>query len=274
YAASRANRLSVPIAETLIGFVTALPVISGILLECGYDLTRRKERRAHMQRGEIQRPPFVIVANFIIFIYSTVVITLLGTHAAPPSQLNCGLRQQWQSLFRLKDATSIKAIQNQYNCCGFASPTDMAWPFPSASHHADECKTLFDRTSACLGPWKAEEQHIAGLLMGVVGLVAVWAFAIVAVPTQRESWLHKVVPGQISDFIAREEHGNTGERRRINYLPDTNRYSDRIEEEADEASPLSPETRRALEQGRAQVGTGLPGNVAMDAPATNEWARG
>jgi|SRR5690242_187538 len=99
-------------------------------------------------------------------------------------------------------------------------------------------------------------------------------FLIVAVPTQRESWLHKVVPGQVSDFIAREEHGNTGEQRRINYLPDTNHYSDRVQEEIDETTPLSPETRRALDQGRAQVGTGLPGNVTMDAPATDEWARG
>ncbi|KAJ8115787.1 hypothetical protein OPT61_g2646 [Boeremia exigua] len=274
YAASRANRLSVPISDTLVGFAAALPVISGILLECGYDLTRRKERRSHMQRGEIQRPPFVIVANFIIFIYSTVVFTLLGTHAAPPSELNCGLRQQWQSLFREKDVNSIRAIQDQYNCCGFASPTDMAWPFPDRSHKADSCKTSFNRTRACLGPWKSEEQHIAGLLMGVVGLVVVWAFAIIVIPTQRESWLHKVVPGQVSDFIAREEHGSTGERRRINYLPDTNRYSDRVQEEDDETTPLSPETRRALEAGRTQVGTGLPGNVAMDAPATNEWARG
>lgn len=100
--------------------------------------------------------------------------------------------------------------------------------------------------------------------------------AIIVIPTRRESWLHKIAPEQISDFIAREEHGNTGERRRINYLPDTNRYADRFEEEDDETTPLSPETRRALEAGTTQVGTGLPGNVAMEAPATvatAEWAR-
>lgn len=175
YAASRANRLSVPISDTLTGFATALPVVSGILLECGYDLTRSKERRDHLQRGEIQRPPFVIVANFIIFIYSAVVITLLGTHAGPPSELNCGLRQQWQTLFRNKDVSSIKAIQDQYDCCGFASPTDMSYPFPDKSHKADACKTFFGRTQSCLGAWKAEEQHIAGLLMGVVGMVVIWA---------------------------------------------------------------------------------------------------
>ena len=173
-----------PISDTLTGFATALPVVSGILLECGYDLTRRKERRAHMPRGEIQRPPFVIVVNFIIFIYSTAVITLLGTHAAPPSELDCGLRRQWQTLFRSKDSESIKAIQDQYNCCGLANSRDMAWPFPSKSHKPDACEASFGRTRGCLGPWKAEEQHIAGLLMGVVGLVVVWAVcAFLAVVT-------------------------------------------------------------------------------------------
>jgi hypothetical protein len=229
-----------------------------------------------MQRGEIQRPPFVIVANFLIFIYSTVIITLLGTHVGPPSGLDCGLRQQWQSLFHNKDVSSIRAIQDQYNCCGFANPRDMAYPFPDKSHGTDACLTLFGRTESCSKPWKAEEQHIAGLLMGAVGLVVVWALAIIVIPTRRESWLHKIAPEQISDFIAREEHGNTGERRRINYLPDTNRYADRFEEEDDETTPLSPETRRALEAGTTQVGTGLPGNVAMEAPATvatAEWAR-
>lgn len=181
YAASRANRLSVPISDTLTGFATALPVISGVLLECGYDLTRRKERRAHMERGEIQRPPFVIVANFLIFIYATVVITLLGTHVAPSSGLDCGLRKQWQSLFRIKDASSIRAIQDQYSCCGFANPKDMAWPFPDKSHEADACLKLpFGRTGSCFGPWKAEEQHIAGILMGAVGMVVVWAVRVLS----------------------------------------------------------------------------------------------
>ncbi|KAF1929453.1 uncharacterized protein M421DRAFT_419984 [Didymella exigua CBS 183.55] len=273
YAASRANRLSVPISDTLTGFAAALPVISGILIECGYDLTRCKERRSHLEHSEIQHPPFIIVANFIIFIYSTVVITLLGTHAAPPPELDCGLRRQWQSLFRAKDSSSLRAIQDQYNCCGFTSSHDMAWPFPGKGVSQDACEKLSGNTKGCLGPWKADEQHIAGLLMGVVGLVVVWAFAIIAIPTQRESWLHKIAPEQVSDFIAREEHGNTGERRRINYLPDTNRYSDRVQEEDDDAAPPSPETRRALEEGRATIGTGLPGNVVMDAPTTEEWTR-
>ena len=158
-----------------MGFTAILPVVSGILLECGYDLTRRKERRAHMERGEIQRPPFVIVANFLIFIYSTVVITLLATHAGPSSELDHGLRQRWQGLFRSKDSNAIKKIQDQYNCCGFADSRDMAWPFPDRSHKPYACEDSFGRTNGCLGPWKAEEQHVACLLIGAAALVVIWA---------------------------------------------------------------------------------------------------
>jgi hypothetical protein len=164
----------VPISDTLAGFVTALPIIAGLLLEAGYDFTRVQERRQHMSRGEIQRPPLVIVANTIIFIYSTVVITLLGTHAAPPSGLNCGLHERWQKLFKSKDSTAIRTIQDAFDCCGLTNSRDMAWPFPDKNHNAHACETAFNRSNGCLAAWKAEEQQVAGLLMAVVGMVFIW----------------------------------------------------------------------------------------------------
>jgi hypothetical protein len=174
YAASRSNNRSVPISDFLTGFTTVLPIIAGLLLECGYDFTRSQERRRHLSRGQIQRPPLVIVANTIIFIYSTVVITLLGTHAAPSSGLDCGLRKRWETLFKTKDSTAIKKIQDAFSCCGLANPRDMAWPFPDRSHDARACENAFGRSNGCLSAWKAEEQQIAGLLIGVVGMVFIW----------------------------------------------------------------------------------------------------
>jgi hypothetical protein len=165
----------VPISDTLTGFTTALPIVSGLLLECGYDFTRRQERRQHLGRGEIQRPPLVIIANTLIFIYSTVVITLVGTHAAPPSGLDCGLRERWQTLFKHKDASAIRQIQDAFECCGLVNSRDMAWPFPDKTHNADACEvTYHSRMNGCLRPWKAEEQVIAGMLMAVVGMVFIW----------------------------------------------------------------------------------------------------
>lgn len=151
-----------------------LPVISGLLLEVGYDLTRRQERRGRLDRGTIQRPPLVIVANTLIFIYSTVVITLLGTHAAPPSGLDCGLHSRWTNLYRHKDAEAVRTIQDAFKCCGLQNAHDMAWPFPDKTHKATACEETYGRTNGCLVPWKAEEQRLAGVLMAVVGLVFLW----------------------------------------------------------------------------------------------------
>lgn len=163
-----------PISDTLAGFTTALPIIAGLLLECGYDFTRVQERRQHIGRGEMQRPPLVIVANTIIFIYSTVVITLLGTHAAPPSGLDCGLHERWQKLFKNKNSDAIRTIQDAFNCCGLTNARDMAWPFPDKTHNADACETAFGRSNGCLVAWKAEEQQVAGVLIVVVAMVFIW----------------------------------------------------------------------------------------------------
>jgi len=273
YAASRANARSVPISDTLAGFTTALPIVSGLLLECGYDFTRRQERRQRLSRGGIQRPPLVIIANTLIFIYSSVVITLVGTHAAPPSGLDCGLRERWQTLFRKKDAAAIRQIQDAFNCCGFANSRDMAWPFPDKTHDQHACENTYSRrASGCLGAWKAEEQHIAALFMTVVGMVFVWQLLIIVVPTHKESWLHRVAPERLSRMLADESHGDTESRRAIDYVTSHNRYSDRIEDETEEEE-ASPD--RAIEEGNRRLDSALPGHlVGNNQPSIeNEWAR-
>jgi hypothetical protein len=184
YASSRAKSHSVPISDTLTGFVTALPILAGLLLEGGYSATRRQERQQQLGRGEIQRPPLVIVANTIIFIYSTVVITLLGTRAAPPSGLDCGLRERWQTMFKQKDDKAIRAIQDAFNCCGLTNARDMAFPFPDKSHNQHACEETYGRNSGCLTAWRAEEQQIAGILIAVVGMVFVWQVRTTKFPSR------------------------------------------------------------------------------------------
>ncbi|EMD96279.1 hypothetical protein COCC4DRAFT_184663 [Bipolaris maydis ATCC 48331] len=275
YAASRANARSVPIAETLTGFTTAFPIVSGLLLQLAYDLTRRRERRQRLGRGDIQRPPLVIIANTLIFIYSTVIITLSGTHVAPASNLNCGLRERWQTLFRHKDATAIRQIQDAFSCCGLANSRDMAWPFPDRTHDSRACEaTYHGRASGCLVAWKAEEQKIAGLLMTVVGMVFLWQFAIIAIPTQKDSWLHKVVPDRLSRVLAGEEGGDADSRRAIDYVPGYNRYSDRIEEEAEDDDQQTP--GRAIEDSIRHTDHVFPAQIGRDRQPSveNEWSRG
>lgn len=173
YASSRATGLSIPIPRILSGFATALPLVAGLLLEGGYDLNRRQERRQRAPKGTTPRPPLVIVANTLIFIYSTVVITLLGTHVAPVSNLRCGLDEGWKHMFSTKD-TAIKDIQDALNCCGLVNSHDRAWPFPDKTHDQHACEKQFERTTGCLVPWRQEEQRVAGILMAVVGMVFVW----------------------------------------------------------------------------------------------------
>lgn len=123
-------------------------------------------------------------------------------------------------------------------------------------------------SNGCMGAWKAEEQHIAGLLIAVVGMVFIWQFSIIAIPTQKESWLHKIAPDRISRMIADERNGDTEPRRAIDYIPGLNRYSDRVQEEEEE------DQQRATEEGNRRLTNALPGPVGPGQPSIeNEWAR-
>jgi hypothetical protein len=153
---------------------TALPIIAGLFLEAGYDITRHQERKRRLPRGDTPRPPLVIIANTIVLVYSSVVITLLGTYAAPPSALNCKLEEGWKYMFTHKKDEAIRTIQDAFSCCGYVNSHDRAWPFPDKSHNIHACENAFGRTRGCLEPWRAEEQRVAGMLMAVVGLVFLW----------------------------------------------------------------------------------------------------
>lgn len=277
YASSRASNLSIPIPPGLTGFATVLPILSGLILEIGYDLARKQEKRKKIPRGETPRPTLVIVANTIIFIYSTVVMTLLGTHTGPPSGLNCGLEERWRRMFVHKDEQGIRTIQDVFRCCGFLTSHDKAWPFPDKSHDAFACEKALNRKNSCFKPWKAEEQRLAGILMTVVGLVFVWQIAIIVSPTRQDSWVHQVLPDRVSRFLG-EQSEDDNPRRAIDYLPTANvgRYSDRVEE-ADSDSEDGHRTHNAIENGVRQVRNALPGaghdEERPHVQVENEWTR-
>ena len=102
------------------------------------------------------------------------VITLLGTYAAPESELSCKLDRRWNYLFAHKKDESIRTIQDVFKCCGYKNSHDQAWPFPDKSHNIYACENAFGRKNGCLEAWKGEEKRIAGILMGMVALVFVW----------------------------------------------------------------------------------------------------
>lgn len=100
--------------------------------------------------------------------------TLSLTHMVPNDNLNCGLDQKWDRLFRSKDGARIRRIQDTHQCCGLHSILDRAWPFQNRNHGVNECANAFNRTKACLGGWRRDQQIAAGLLL----LVAISTFLL------------------------------------------------------------------------------------------------
>jgi hypothetical protein len=174
YAASRASNLSLPIPKSLTGFTSSLPIIAGLLLEGSYDLTHRRSGR---NRSVPSPPPtalYTIIANVLILVYSTVVITLLGTHTGPASSLLCNLNDRWLSLYRAKDGDAIRTIQDTLKCCGLHKTYDKAFPFPDKEHDIHSCEERFGWSQSCFEGWRGQEQSMSGVLMGIVGLVVIW----------------------------------------------------------------------------------------------------
>lgn len=71
-------------------------------------------------------------------------------------------------------------------------------------------------------------------------------------------------------MIADERNGDAEPRRAIDFIPAYNRYSDRVEEEAEEDGHAPS---RAIEQGSHPA---FPANVGREQQPSveNEWARG
>lgn len=103
-------------------------------------------------------------------ILAVVMATFYTTYIAPGVPRDCGLSSKWQRLFQVKDAQSIKAIQDAFECCGFRSVKDMAWPFLPTEV---TCAQRFDRELPCQGPWTSALQTSAGVELGIVVVVAV-----------------------------------------------------------------------------------------------------
>jgi hypothetical protein len=163
--------LSLPISQVLALFTVILPLLTGIS-------TPVIRRLLHSQTANLPRTrSFLYLILLLAFqlIYETIVTTLSLTYMFPTTTLNCGLNEQWAQLWRNKDETAIRRIQDRFDCCGFNSPVDRAWPFPSGSPdhgiNAKECEHRFGRHRSCAQPWRQAEQFNAGLFLTVGVLI-------------------------------------------------------------------------------------------------------
>lgn len=74
----------------------------------------------------------------------------------------------------MKDAKSILRIQDAFDCCGFNSPQDMAFPFPDKTHGADTCMVRYERSTSCIEPWRAAERQVAIIMLVIPVAVFAW----------------------------------------------------------------------------------------------------
>lgn len=107
-----------------------------------------------------------------------IITTILGTtffsESIPSSTRECLLGTQWQQFWTSHDASSIRRIQDTYDCCGYNSVRDRAWPFPvKGGSPISECATQFRRTASCRQSWDGAMQRTAGMELAIVLAVAI-----------------------------------------------------------------------------------------------------
>lgn len=181
YATHSSRSFSLPLPNTLSALALALPPIAGLAIETSTalasSLSSHPNTRNYRATKTSSIPPVLLPSTLTILllvVYCTVVATLAGTHISPLGGLGCALGERWSELFRGKKGERIRRIQDQWQCCGFRSTRDMAYPFPTNNVRSDACATTFDRTRACFEPWREQERLVAGLMLGVAVGVFLW----------------------------------------------------------------------------------------------------
>jgi hypothetical protein len=152
-----ASKLALPLSPTLTILTILLAVLSianAVFLPLFLRPTSASAQKTRQ---------FVAASvNIVQAILTTVLATLLFSTAIPSATRACLLGTTWQNLFSSKDAAAIRRIQDAFECCGFNSLRDRAWPFAEDLRSGPACAERFGRTVACGVPWTATLQRTAG----------------------------------------------------------------------------------------------------------------
>ncbi|GAT31004.1 tetraspanin Tsp3 [Aspergillus luchuensis] len=98
---------------------------------------------------------------------------------------------EWQAYFRAKDAQPIRAIQDEFRCCGFRSIHDRAWPFKDKTTGDDACEVQFNYGTSCLVPWRQQQQSASWMVFAaaILTLLMKVCVALYQALRQRPSWM-------------------------------------------------------------------------------------
>ncbi len=136
----------------------------------------------HLRRPGRKLLPFAL--RPCRFYSPTVLGTLFFSGILPSEARECLLQTRWKGFWTSHDANSIRAVQDAFNCCGFRTIKDMAWPFPHGNPKEPQstCESQFGRTLACRVPWEQALQQNNGTGLAITIFTAVIQIANVFPP--------------------------------------------------------------------------------------------
>ncbi|KAF5671015.1 hypothetical protein FHETE_4271 [Fusarium heterosporum] len=165
----RSSNLSLLISPVLSIITIVLPIV-GFLNTAFYPSFRRATKSS--PNGVAQLGPLVV--QVLQALITTILATLFLERAVPSGLTSCMLEMEWMNIFRAHDASSIRRIQDTFDCCGLNSIRDRAYPFPGSA--ASTCAETYGRRTACRDPWQGALQTLSLADLAVVvgvGLVQV-----------------------------------------------------------------------------------------------------
>ncbi|GLA95188.1 hypothetical protein AtubIFM57143_002190 [Aspergillus tubingensis] len=183
---SRTASLYLPLPDWVPAIATLFPPLTALALYLANQLAQ--PAADNRQSSSPWRRLFPVI-NHLQSIITTVIATVALAYLYPESITTCRLEQEWQSYFRAKDAQPIRAIQDEFRCCGFRSIHDRAWPFKDKTTGDDACEVQFNYGTSCLVPWRQQQQSASWMVFAAAILTLLMKVALYQALRQRPSWM-------------------------------------------------------------------------------------
>ncbi|OJJ66840.1 hypothetical protein ASPBRDRAFT_59282 [Aspergillus brasiliensis CBS 101740] len=184
---SRTASLYLPLPEWVPAIATLFPPLTALALYLASRLTQPAAADNHQSSSPWRR--LFPIFNHLQSIITTIIATVALAYLYPESITTCRLEQEWQSYFHAKDAQPIRAIQDEFRCCGFRSIHDRAWPFKDKTTGDDACEVQFNYGTSCLVPWRQQQQSTSWMVFAAAVLTLLMKVALYQATRQRPSWM-------------------------------------------------------------------------------------
>ncbi|KAL4788387.1 hypothetical protein BJX76DRAFT_353409 [Aspergillus varians] len=180
---ARTTALSLPLPTWIPALATLLPPLTILTLT-----TFRLFLPNTSQTPQRWTQPLHLL-NQLHTILLTTIATIALAYLFPGNTLACHLEQQWQAFFQQKNAPAIRAIQDRFQCCGFRSIHDRAWPFKDRDHGDNACELQFGYRRSCIEPWGDVQRGASWMVFAAAVGVFLVKIGVVQFSGRRTSWM-------------------------------------------------------------------------------------